>query len=363
MSQSIMKWWILEKIMIKLSAPGLEQKTNFFRLMAISQRAWLGIRDCLIAIKQSESHRWLRIIIDDLIDQMTQWESLASAMANHDYFFGFSEIELIRSSQLTWNLPDVLSQVADELENTQNIMQSIKKALTYPVILILFSIAAVIVLLVFVMPNIVSMFPSVDQLPSITRLMLDLSDFLKKTRYLLLFAIFAWYISIQFLYKYFLPFKIFVDTMMLKIPVINWVVRVFYMYRFCSTLAQFYQAWVNPVVSLKLMSRILTNFQYKKKMLEIKDDISAWFTFYDSMEWSSLFDPILVQIVNVWENTGSIGESMKKISVFYDTLLKSKIAIMMSVLEPILMAFVAVLIWWIVASIFLPMADLVNVIQ
>jgi type IV pilus assembly protein PilC len=98
-------------------------------------------------------------------------------------------------------------------------------------------------------------------------------------------------------------------------------------------------------------------------MLEIKDDISAGFSFYDSMEWSSLFDPILVQIVNVWENTWSIGESMKKISVFYDTLLKSRIAILMSALEPILMAFVAVIIWWIVWSIFLPMAELVNVVQ
>ncbi len=363
MSQKILKWWMLEKLMIKFSAPWLNHKTNFFRLMAISQNAWLWIRDCLLSIKQSEDHRWLRMIIDDLIEQMTQWENLASAMENHDYFFWYSEIELVRSAQLTGNLPEVLSQIADELENTQSIRQSIKKALTYPIILILFSIAAVIVLLVFVMPSIVSMFPQPDQLPYITRLMLGLSDFLKKTRVFLIMLIFGWVIGIQFMYKYFLPFKIFIDTMLLKIPVVKWVVKTFYMYRFCSSLAQFYQAWVNPVISLKLMSRILTNFQYKKKMLEIKDDISAGFSFYDSMEWSSLFDPILVQIVNVWENTWSIGESMKKISVFYDTLLKSRIAILMSALEPILMAFVAVIIWWIVWSIFLPMAELVNVVQ
>jgi len=134
------------------------------------------------------------------------------------------------------------------------------------------------------------------------------------------------------------------------------------MYRFCSCLAQFYQAWVNPVVSLKLMSKMLTNFQYKKKMIEIKDDLSAWFTFYNSMEWSDLFDPILVQIINIWETTWSIGESVWKISVFYDTLFKSKVNILMSAFEPLLMACVAAIIWWIVASIFLPMAELVNVV-
>ncbi|MFZ2150591.1 MAG: type II secretion system F family protein [Candidatus Absconditicoccaceae bacterium] len=362
MSQKIFKGGFLEKLMIKFSAPSLEHKTNFFRLMAISQKAGLGIRDCLTSIKQSESHRGLRIIIDDLINQMTQGESLADAMSNHDYFFGYSEIELIRSSQLTGNLPDVLSQIADELENMQNIRQTITKALTYPIILILFSIGAVIVLLVFVMPSIVSMFPSPDQLPGITKFMLGLSDFLKKTWALIIFLIFSGYIGISLLYKYFLPFKILVDTLSLKIPIIKSVVKTFYMYRFCSTLGQFYQAGVNPVISLKLMSKILTNFQYKKKMIEIKDDISAGFSYYDSMEGSDLFDPILVQIVSVGENTGSIGDSMKKISIFYDTLLKSKIAIMMAVLEPILMAGVAVIIGGIVASIFLPMAEMLNVV-
>ncbi|MCF7835386.1 type II secretion system F family protein [Candidatus Gracilibacteria bacterium] len=361
MSESVLKGGFLEKMMIKLNAPGLKNKTNFFRLMAISQKAGLGIRDSLISIKQSETHRGLRMIIDDLINQMTQGESLASAMENHDYFFGYSEIELIRSSQITGNLPDVLGQVAAELENTQNIKQNIKKAITYPLILIIFSIIAVIVLLVFVIPNIVSMFPSKDQLPSITILMLDLSDFLQKTWYAVIITIFAVVFGIQFLYKYFLPFKIFIDGMSLKIPAVNGVIKAYYMYRFCSLLSQFYQAGVNPVVSLKLMSRILTNFYYKKKMIEIKDDLGAGFGYYDSMEGSDLFDPILIQIINVGENTGTIGESMGKISMFYDTLLKSKIAILMSVLEPILMACIAVIIGGIVASIFLPMAELVNV--
>lgn len=362
MADQIMKWWILEKLMIKLSTPWLKHKTNFFRLMAISQKAWLGIRDCLLSIKQSESHRWLRIIIDDLIEQMTQWQSLSFAMENHDYFFSYSEIELVRSAQMTWNLPKILSQIADELENMQGIMQSIKKAITYPIILLLFSVWAVIVLLVYVMPSIVSMFPSVDQLPDITKKMLSLSAFLQDTRVLFIFIIFGWFFGFQFLYKYFIPFKIFVDTLLLKVPIVSWVIKVFYMYRFCSSLASFDQAWVNPIVSLTLMHRILGNFEYKRKMIEIRDNISSGFTFYDSMEGSTLFDPILIQIVNVWENTWTIGESMRKISVFYNALLKSKIAILMSVLEPILMAFVAVIIWAIVASIFLPMAEMVNVI-
>ena len=135
------------------------------------------------------------------------------------------------------------------------------------------------------------------------------------------------------------------------------------MYRFSKILSQLYSAWVSPTVSLKLMSDIFTNFYYKKKALEIERDLKAWFTFAESMEWSPLFDSILVQIIHVGEDTWNITEILKKISDFYRDLLQNKIDILMALIEPIMMAFIAVIIWVLVWSIFLPMADLVNVIK
>ena len=81
------------------------------------------------------------------------------------------------------------------------------------------------------------------------------------------------------------------------------------------------------------------------------------------MEWSTLFDPILIQIIHVGEETGNIGEVLKKMSEFYRDLLQNKIDILMSFLEPILMSLIAIVIGIIVGSIFIPMADLVNVIK
>jgi type IV pilus assembly protein PilC len=145
--------------------------------------------------------------------------------------------------------------------------------------------------------------------------------------------------------------------------VVWWVVRTFYMYKFTKLLSQFYSAWINPVVSLQLISNIFKNFEYKKKILEIKKDLETWFTFFESMEWTKLFDSILVQIIHVWEDTGTITEVLSRISGFYKEQLQSKIDILMSFLEPVLMIFVAIMIGIIVASVFLPMADMVTVIQ
>jgi len=99
------------------------------------------------------------------------------------------------------------------------------------------------------------------------------------------------------------------------------------MYKFTKLLSQFYSAWINPVVSLQLISNIFKNFEYKKKTLEIKKDLEAWFTFFESMEGTNLFDPILVQIIHVWEDTGTITEVLSRISGFYKEQLQSKIDI------------------------------------
>ncbi len=106
----------------------------------------------------------------------------------------------------------------------------------------------------------------------------------------------------------------------------------------------------------------MANYHYKKKVLDIRRDLEAGFGFSDSMEGSSLFDPILVQIVLVGERTGNIDTVLEKMASFYNDLLDTRIKTLMSLLEPILLAGVAIVIGVIVASIFLPMADMVNTI-
>lgn len=347
----------------KFYAPKLKNKTNFFRLLALAQRAWLGIRDSLFSIKKSEVNKWLKLIIEDMILQLTRGLKLSQTMEIHDYFFHPDEIALVQSAETMGNLPEVLQELADQLENTQKTNQKIKRAATYPAILVVFSIVAVIVLLIFVIPTIVSMFPSPESLPNLTKFMLGASTFLKNTRYILLVIAIGMVILYNFLYKYTLGFKMAIDKMMIILPAISGVTKTFYMYRFTRLLGELYGAGISPVLALQLISDSFTNFFYKKKAIEIKSNLKAWFSFAESMEWSSLFDPILIQIIHVGEDTGNIWEISRKMADFYHDLLQNKIDILMNFLEPILMALIAVVVGVIVWSIFLPMAELVNVIK
>ena len=353
----------IDGIMVEINKPNLAAKANFFRLLAVSQKAGLGVRDSLKSLQQWEKSKWLLLIIDDMIEKLTEWASLAEAMETQSYFFNTDEIELVRSTEITGNMVQTLEEIADSLESSQEVEAKVKKASMYPIIMIWLTVVAVVVLLVKVFPTIIDMYWDPEQLPWITKFMLAASEFLQWNRYKLLFWVIAIVVVYKIMYNRWLLFKIWVDKLLLMIPIVKNVVRLFYMSRFTSLLAQFYEAWVSPIIAFKLLAWIFDNFHYKRKMIEIRNSINAWFSIYDSLEWSDLFDPILVQIINVWENTWALPSVLNRISPFYESTLKNNIDALMAVLEPFLMAFIAWIIWILLWSIYLPMADMVNQIQ
>jgi len=356
------KAWMISKIMILMQKPALKNKVSFYRLMFLCQKAWLGIRESLTSILSWEKHWWMKRIIDDMILQLSQWTPLYWAMQNHKYFFSAEETELIKSAESIWNLPEVLENIADELESYQALLSKVKNAMIYPVMILIFAIWAVILLLVKVMPTIVELFPSREALPWITKFMLWASDFLQTKWYVIPGVIILIATSYILAYAKNLPFKIVMDRIFLTAPVVWDIARKFNLYRFCKLLADFYNAWVSPIVTLTQIYDIMENYHYKQKVLNIKSDLEVWLSFTEAMEWSWLFDNILIQIISVWEKTWNTWEVLIKMSNFYKTELNNKLEWLMKLIEPLLMWFIAIIVWVIVASIFLPMADLIGTI-
>ena len=347
----------------ELNKPTLKQKVTFFRLLAVSQNAGLGIRESILSIAKSEQNDVFRGIMEEMTITLTNWWSLAEAMEPYDYFFKSDEIELVRSAQITGNMAQILAQLADELENVQEINQKVKKAMTYPTMVLCIAIGAVIVILTSVLPNIVSMFSNQDSLPGITTFMLGLSDYMKANWYVFVIGFVGIVGGYIFLYNKVLLFKMFIDKLFVETPGIKDAVKTYYMYQFSNLLAQFYDAGVSPVVSLRLLANIFDNYHYKQKMLAVKSDLESGFTLFESLVSSPLFDSILVQIINVWENTGSLPEVLKKMALYYRNSFRNAIDVVVALLDPILMMFVATIVGVIVASIFMPMASMMEAVN
>ena len=279
---------------------------------------------------------------------------------SQSYFFKSDEIELIRSTEITGNMVQTLEEIADNLESSQEVEAKVKKASIYPIMMIWLTIVAVVVLLIKVFPTIIDMYWDPEELPWITQFFLKASEYLQANWYKLLILVISVIVAYNVMYSHRLLFKIWVDKLFLKIPVVSGVVQMYYMSRFAQLLSQFYGAWVSPVVSFKLLANIFDNFHYKRKMVEIRNSIGAWFSIYDSLEWSELFDPILVQIINVWENTWALSSVLSRIAPFYATTLKNNIDAMMAVFEPAIMWVIAWVVGTLLGAIYLPMADMVN---
>ncbi len=337
----------------------LKEKIAFFRLLAVSQKAGLAVRDSLLAIRHSEKNSTMVEILTSLINNLSSGMEFSKAMEIHSDFFSRGEIELVKSAQMTGNLVGTLNDIFLELQTSAEINQKIKKAMTYPIILLSFSVIAIIALVTYAIPNIVSLFPP-EAIPPVTQFVLEIWDFMKTRWYWLFWGVAVIVIWFKILYRTMFAFRVFLDNLFLKLPAVSDVVKNYYMYKFSKLLGQFYKAWLNPVVSLGLIWSILSNVNYKKKIFQVKEDIESWFTFFDSLEWSPLFDPILTQIIHVGEETGTTGDVMNNISTFYEDELKSKIDVMVSLVEPLIISLVAGVIGMVMASVFLPMTEIVN---
>jgi len=348
-----------EELYLKMNAPRLENKVVFFRLLSVTQKAGLGIRESLQSIEKAETHPGLKKILQDTIKQINEWVGLSTALSKYDDFFSSTEIELIKSAEQMGTLPDTLDSMAKELEKFELIKKKIKSAMMYPSVVIIVAVFAIIILLVKVIPSILTIFPPNLELPAVTRWVMAVSDFLQENYLLVVTFLISIPTIFGILYKNMLSFKALIDKLTLNMPVVWELVKTFYRYRFSKLLWDFYNAWLSPLVALDQIANIFNNYYYKKKIIDVKKDLEIWLEMTESFEWSYLFNPILIQIIWIWEKAGNIWEVLDKMANFYRDELDTKIEWLTKMVEPILMVFVAWIIWVIVASIFLPMADLI----
>lgn len=228
--------------MMRFHHATIKNKTIFFRLLSVSQKAGLGLKEALNSLIYGERNYAMKMIIQSLEDQINEGINLATAMSKHKDFFGNDEIELVRASESIGNMPEILLNIAEELENFQKTMNKVKSAMTYPVVLLVFALLAVAVLLIKVIPTIVTLFPDPNLLPDITKFVLSISGFVQTWRWVMGSVIAGAVIVFNFSYKHILLFKIFIDDVLLKTPVVGDTVKTFYLYRFSKLLGDFYKA-------------------------------------------------------------------------------------------------------------------------
>lgn len=285
--------------------------------------------------------------------------SLHESLAKHPLYFDDLFVNLVEAGEHAGALETLLDKIATYKEKTEALKKKIKKALFYPTAVLAVAIIVTIILLIFVIPQFESLFKGFGaDLPAFTQMVISLSRFVQDTGWLIgLIAGGAGYAFFYFK-KRSRAMRQFLDRMMLKAPIIGPIMVKAAIARYARTLATMFAAGVPLVEALTSVAGATGNIVYETGTLKIRDEVSTGQRLQRSMENTGLFPNMVIQMIAVGEESGSLDQMSSKVADFYEADVDAAVDGMSSLLEPLIMAILGVLVGGLVIAMYLPIFKL-----
>jgi type IV pilus assembly protein PilC len=289
--------------------------------------------------------------------------ALAEALAKHPLHFDDLFVNLVEAGEQAGALETLLDKIATYKEKTEALKKKIKKALTYPAAVLVVAFVVTTILLIFVIPAFEDLFKGFGaDLPTFTRMVIDLSVFVRAK---------GWYIAIMigagvgtFFYfkKRSRAMRHWIDRMSLKIPVIGGILQKAAIARYARTLSTMFAAGVPLVEALESVAGATGNIVYEVAVLEMRDEVSTGLRLQQAMENTDLFPNMVIQMIAVGEESGSLDDMSSKVADFYEEDVDNAVDNLSSLLEPMIMAILGVLVGGLVVAMYLPIFKMGSVI-
>ena len=285
--------------------------------------------------------------------------SLADALAKHPLYFDDLFVNLVEAGEQAGALETLLDKIATYKEKTEAIKKKIKKALTYPAAVLVVAFIVTTILLIFVIPSFEDLFKGFGaDLPTFTRMVIDLSAFVR-TQGLILGALIGGGIA-GFIYfqKRSRAFRQFLDKLLLKTPIIGPIMQKASIARYARTLSTMFAAGVPLVEAMESVAGATGNIVFEKAVLSMRDEVATGQRLQQAMENTDLFPNMVIQMIAVGEESGSLDEMSAKVADFYEEEVDNAVDNLSSLLEPMIMAILGVLVGGLVVAMYLPIFKL-----
>ncbi|MFQ5635308.1 MAG: type II secretion system F family protein [Gammaproteobacteria bacterium] len=281
--------------------------------------------------------------------------ALAEALAKHPLHFDDLFVNLVEAGEQAGALETLLDKIATYKEKTEAIKKKIKKALTYPAAVLIVAVVVTTILLIFVIPEFESLFQGFGaDLPAFTRMVINLSEFMRDKGWAVLIVAVIAISAYLYAYKRSRKLRETQDRMLLKAPVVGPILVKAAIARFARTLSTMFAAGVPLVEALQSVAGATGNIVFENGVMEIRDEVSTGQRLQRAMENTELFPNMVVQMIAVGEESGSLDEMSGKVADFYEEDVDNAVDNMSSLLEPIIMAILGVLVGGLVIAMYLP---------
>ena len=285
--------------------------------------------------------------------------SLAEALAKQPLYFDDLFVNLVDAGEQAGALETLLEKVATYKEKTEAIKKKIKKALTYPAAVLVVAFVVTTILLIFVIPSFEDLFKGFGaDLPTFTRMIIDLSAFVRTQGFYLAVLIGGTIATFLYFKKRSRPFRHFLDRLMLKMPIIGPIMQKASIARYARTLSTMFAAGVPLVEAMESVAGATGNIVFEEAVLTMRDEVATGQRLQQAMENTELFPNMVIQMIAVGEESGSLDEMSAKVADFYEEDVDNAVDNLSSLLEPLIMSILGVLVGGLVVAMYLPIFKL-----
>ena len=314
-----------------------------------------------ILAKQSEN-KALRKIIEGVLYDVESGQTLADAMRTHEAVFTDLYVNMVAAGEAGGILDTILLRLATFLEKADALRRKIKGAMVYPAVIMTVAVGAVAVLLIFVIPTFQTMFESAGiPLPGPTQFVIFLSESLQAKWYIFVAVIIAFVVFIKRWYKT-SSGQLILDKMLLNAPVFGPLQRKTAIARFTRTLGTLVASGVSILDGLEITARTAGNRVLHDAIMESRASIAGGETISEPLKRAGVFPPMVVQMINVGEQTGGLDEMLTKIADFYDEEVDAAVEALLSAMEPIMIVFLGVVVGGMIVAMYLPIFDMMSAV-
>ncbi len=333
----------------------------FSRQLSTMMAAGVPLVQAIDIIGRGHTNPRMRDMVLGIKADVESGNTLADSLAKQPLYFDALFVNLIRAGEHSGALETLLDRIATYKEKTEAIKKKIKKAMFYPVAVLVVATIVTAILLIFVIPEFQSLFNSAGAaLPAFTQMVVNLSNSVRTKGWLYLILIVGVIVGIIQARKRSERFHEFMDRALLKIPVIGMVLNKAAIARFARTLSTMFAAGVNLVEALGSVAGATGNVIFEKATLKMRDQVSTGQQLNLAMAQSGIFPHVVVQMIAIGEEAGSIDTMAAKVADFYEEEVDNAVDSMSSLMEPFIMVILGVLVGGLVVAMYLPIFNLGN---
>ncbi len=331
----------------------------FTRQMATMMKAGVPLLQSFDIIGEGFDNPNMRKLVDDLKQEVAAGNSFATALRKKPQYFDDLYCNLVDSGEQSGALETLLDRVATYKEKTEALKAKIKKAMNYPIAVVLVAVIVSAILLIKVVPQFQEVFANFGaELPAFTLMVIGLSEALQEWWFIVLVGLIAGAFAFKEAHKRSEKFRNWFDRLLLKVPVVGDILYKSSVARFARTLSTTFAAGVPLVDALDSVAGATGNVVFRAATMKVKNDVSTGMQLNFSMRTTGAFPTMAVQMTAIGEESGSLDEMLAKVATFYEDEVDNMVDSLTSLMEPMIMAVLGVLVGGLIIAMYLPIFQL-----